>query len=264
MKIMGIINVTPDSFAEHDADHAAALEHAERLLAEGADIIDVGGESTRPGAGRVSASEQMRRVIPVIAELHRRHMDLVISVDTTSGEVAAKAAEAGATMLNDISMLRDDPALADAAAKYGCELVLNHSRGTPEDMRDFAVYRDLAGEVCAELEAAKREAIRRGVPEEKIIVDPGIGFAKTAEQSMEIMRKIDRLRPLGRILAGPSRKSFLGGNDRLGGTIGAAVFLASRGIDILRVHDVAAVKSALDIWKSLNGGNERSRRGEEK
>ncbi len=255
MKIMGIINVTPDSFAQRDPEFSAAVEHAERLIAEGADLLDIGGESTRPGAARVSAEEQIRRVIPVVAELKKRHPELLISVDTTLSAVARAAAEAGAGMLNDISMLRDDPAMADIAAEYSCELVLNHSRGTPENMRELACYQDLCGEVYRELEAAGKEAEKRGVPKDKIIMDPGIGFAKDAQQSMMLMSRIEFLRPLGRILVGPSRKSFIGGADRLGGTIGAAVFLAEKNIDFIRVHDVAAVKSALDIWKTLHKNN---------
>ncbi len=262
MQVMGIINVASGSFAVFDKDCRSAAGHAAAMAESGVDIIDIGGESTRPGAPEVPAAEQIARVVPVIAELKRRFPALPLSVDTTRAEVAIAAAEAGAEMFNDVSMLRrDGEKLAAAAAKYGAKLILSHSRGTPENMMDCCDYGSagVVQTVMEELAAAGRLAEKAGVAAEKIIYDPGIGFAKTPEQNWELLGKIAELKKLGTLLVGASRKSYLGGLDRLGGTIGTAVFLAGAGVDIIRVHDTAEVISALTAYKKLEESRDGSR-----
>jgi dihydropteroate synthase len=252
--VMGVLNVTPDSFSDGGsfAGVEGAVERGLRLAAEGADLVDVGGESTRPGAQPVAAGEELRRVLPVVRELVRR-AGVPISVDTTKAEVAGAAIEAGAEVVNDVSCLRD-PELGTAVARGGAALCLMHTRGTSRDMRERAVYADLLGEVQDELLEGFRRAREAGVPEARIALDPGLGFAKTGEHNLLLMRRLRELTQLGRpLLAGASRKSFLGtlsgkrAVERLTGSLAAAAVLALNGASVVRVHDVAATREALAV-----------------
>jgi dihydropteroate synthase len=256
---MGVLNVTPDSFSDGGQflAPAAALDRALRLADEGADAVDLGGESTRPGAPPVPEAEELRRVVPVIEALRARGFPLAISVDTTKAAVARAAFAAGADLLNDVRALQD-PLLARAAADAGVPVVLMHSRGTPADMASRAVYADVAAEVTAELEAALARAASAGIPRERTILDPGLGFAKTAAQSVELLARLPELRALGRpLLVGPSRKSFIGAvtgapvGDRLPGTLAAVTAAVLAGAVWLRVHDVAAARQAACLAAAL-------------
>lgn len=260
--IMGIVNATGDSFSEGPGSAPeSALDRALRLLADGADLLDIGGESTRPGAREIPPEEEIDRILPVIRGVRAACPDAVLSVDTRKSEVAAAAIECGVEIINDVSMLRYDAALARVTAEGGAALVLSHSRGTPETMRSSAYHdygADVVATVAAELAEAKRRAQEAGVAEENLIVDPGIGFAKTPEQDWELLRRIDALRQLGPVLVGMSRKSFLGSflhrpepAERLGGTIAAALHLAGCGVEILRVHDVRPLRDALRVRAKL-------------
>ena len=257
--LMGIVNTTPDSFSDGGRflDPAAAVERALRLADEGADLVDVGGESTRPGAPAVPAEEELRRVIPVVERLRARSFPVPISVDTTKGAVARAALAAGADLVNDVSGL-SDPDLGRAVAEARTPLVLMHTRGTPADMQARAVYADVAAEVAAELRGALARAVQAGVDPGAVILDPGIGFAKTADQSVELLARIGELRALGRpLLVGPSRKSFIGKltgasvHDRLPGTLAAVAACTLAGVEFLRVHDVAAARQAALVAAAL-------------
>ncbi len=251
--LMGVVNATPDSFSDGgrflDAD--AAVEHALRLAEEGADLVDVGGESTRPGAPPVPAEEEIARVVPVVERLRARGLAAPISIDTSKGAVARAALAAGADLVNDVTAL-SDPDLARACAEAGVPIVLMHTRGTPADMASRAVYGDVVADVARELAAALARAEAAGVARERTILDPGIGFAKTAAQSAEVLGRVGELRALGRpLLVGPSRKSFIGklgggaaAQDRLPGTLAAVAACVLAGVEILRVHDVAAARQA--------------------
>ncbi len=260
--IMGIVNATGDSFSEGPGSAPeSALDRALRLLADGADLLDIGGESTRPGAREIPPEEEIDRILPVIRGVRAACPDAVLSVDTRKSEVAAAAIECGVEIINDVSMLRYDAALARVTAEGGAALVLSHSRGTPETMRSSAYHdygADVVATVAAELAAAKRTALEAGVAEENLIFDPGIGFAKTPEQDWELLRRSGEFRRLGPVLVGMSRKSFLGKflnrpdpADRLGGTIAAALHLAGCGVEILRVHDVRQLRDALLVRAKL-------------
>lgn len=260
--IMGIVNATGDSFSEGPGSAPeSALDRALRLLADGADLLDIGGESTRPGAREIPPEEEIDRILPVIRGVRAACPDAVLSVDTRKSEVAAAAIECGVEIINDVSMLRYDAALARVTAEGGAALVLSHSRGTPETMRSSAYHdygADVVATVAAELAAARRTALEAGVAEENLIFDPGIGFAKTPEQDWELLRRSGELRRLGPVLVGMSRKSFLGKflnrpdpADRLGGTIAAALHLAGCGVEILRVHDVRQLRDALLVRAKL-------------
>jgi len=238
--VMGIINLTPDSFSGDGlgGDVAAALAQAKRFQEEGADIIDVGGESTRPGSAPVSADEELRRVIPVLERLAAK-ISLPISIDTYKSEVARRALEAGANMLNDVWGLKQDPKLAELAAEKGVPLILMHNQqGT--------AYKELIPEVIASLKRSLKLATDRGVSWENLIIDPGVGFGKTLEHNLEILRRLDEFKALGRpILLGTSRKSVIGKvldlppQERLEGTAATVAIGIARGADIVRVHDVA-------------------------
>ena len=240
--VMGIVNVTPDSFSgdglAHDAD--AALEQALRFQAEGADIIDVGGESTRPGHTPVDAEEEMRRVLPVIQLLASR-LNVPVSVDTYKHEVAREAVAAGASMINDVWGLKRDPALAELAAREGVPIVLMHNQaGT--------AYANLIPDVIASLRASMDTALGAGVPPESIILDPGLGFGKTAEHNLELLRRLSELTALGQpLLVGTSRKSTIGlvldlpVEERLEGTAATVALAIAGGADVVRVHDVKAM-----------------------
>ena len=243
--VMGILNVTPDSFSDGGryTDCRAAIAHGLAMVKAGADLIDIGGESTRPGAARVSPEEELKRVIPVIRGI-AGETGTPLSIDTRNGATAREALAAGASILNDVTGLCD-PAAADAAAESGAAVVLMHMRGTPADMRERAVYTDLLGEIRAELEERIDAAVAAGIERSRIIVDPGLGFAKTTGQSMELIRRLPEIATLGRpLLLGPSRKSFLTAiedvppAERLFLTLGAVVACARNGAHIVRVHDV--------------------------
>jgi dihydropteroate synthase len=259
--IMGIVNVTPDSFSDGGAflDPAAAVAHGLRLAAEGADILDVGGESTRPGARPVPEAEELRRVVPVVRELAAR-AGVPVGIDTTKAAVAEAALGAGATMVNDISALRFDPRLGEVAARAGAALVIMHMQGTPGTMQQAPHYDDLLGEVVAELAAGVARAAAAGIGQERILVDPGIGFGKALEHNLELLDRLDALTILGRpILVGPSRKAFIGrildlpASERIEGTIAACCLAAARGAHLVRVHDVGAVRRALRVCDAILG-----------
>jgi dihydropteroate synthase len=252
--ILGVLNVTPDSFSDggRHLDPDAALDHAWRLVEEGADLIDVGGESSRPGADPVTAREEWRRIRPVVER--SAELPIPLSIDTTKREVASLALEAGAAVLNDISALRHDPRLADLAAAHGAGLVLMHMRGDPRTMQDDVVYLDLMGEVRDELAAAVARAEARGCGRDQPVVDPGIGFGKSPRGNAELLGRLPELAELGLpLLVGPSRKSFIGQllglpvEQRLEGTLAACVAALDRGARLFRVHDVAQARRALDL-----------------
>jgi dihydropteroate synthase len=245
--VMGVVNVTPDSFSDGGrfASVEAAVEQGLRLFVDGADVVDVGGESTRPGgAARVGAAEEIGRVVPVLRRLRELGSGF-LSVDTTKAEVAAAALDAGADLVNDVSGFRFDPAMAPLVARRGVPAVLMHLRGGFEDMHRRPRYHDVAGEVASELRELVEEARRAGVREEQLILDPGIGFAKEAVHSLEVMRRLPELAALQRpLLLGPSRKSFIGQvlglpvEERLLGTAAAVAACVLGGAHLVRVHDV--------------------------
>lgn len=258
---MGILNVTPDSFAErtYARDAAAAVDAALRMEADGADIIDVGGESTRPGAGAVSENEERSRVVPVITALASR-LRIPISIDTTKAAVARAAVDAGAVIVNDVSGLRRDPALARAAADTGAALVLMHTRGTPATMASHADYGDVVQDVTRELLESVRLAAAAGVAGERVILDPGIGFAKRPAHSYGVLARLPELASaLGRpLLVGPSRKSFLTvalGNrpavERDWGTAAAVTAAVLAGAHIVRVHAVAEMSQVVRVAEEI-------------
>ena len=253
--LMGVLNVTPDSFSDGGRylDRRAAQRRLVELHEQGADIIDFGGESTRPGSSAVDEEEELRRVIPVI-EFARENTDVPISIDTTKPAVARAAIEAGAEIINDISGLRFDSKIASLAAEFGAGLVLMHLRGVPRTMQERIHYDDLIDEISGELLTSIEEALAAGCDPNQLVIDPGIGFGKTAEQNLILIQELDRFRRLGYpILIGPSRKSFMGEilglalEDRLEATIAACVVSLLRGARIFRVHDVRAVRRALDM-----------------
>ena len=246
MRIMGVLNVTPDSFSDGGRFQTceAALHHAHRLITEGAAILDIGGESTRPGAEPVSAAEELCRVIPVLEAL-RRETTVRLSIDTMKPEVAESALRAGATLINDVTGFRD-PAMMAVAARYNAGVIIMHMRGTPQTMRGLTDYVDVVAEVKEYLAAQAAAARAAGIAE--IILDPGIGFAKTPAQSFTLVRRLGEFDELGYpILIGPSRKSFLStvpgmerAEDRLEGTLAAVAIGVLNGASIIRAHDVAA------------------------
>jgi dihydropteroate synthase len=265
--IMGILNVTPDSFSDGGQFFTldSAVAHAEQMIAEGADIIDVGGESTRPGGEPISAEEEIGRVVPVIEALDKR-FDTPISVDTTKSEVARAALDAGAAIVNDISALRFDFYVADAVARAGAGLVLMHSRGTPATMHRLPPVADIMPEVTHSLKASINMAERRGVKRESIVIDPGIGFGKSQEQNLELIAKLDQLIdafPDYPLLIGTSRKSFIGriladengtpalAEDRLHGTLATITAAILHGAHIVRVHDVKAALETIRVAESI-------------
>lgn len=260
-RIMGILNVTPDSFSDGGAwaDEPDAVATGLRLAAEGADIIDVGGESTRPGAPAVPPEREQARVIPVIRALAGRGVR--VSVDTRNAATMRAALEAGATIVNDVSGFSYDPDAARVVARAHCPVVVMHMRGTPDDMASRAVYVDPVAEVTEEL-AERVAALRRaGVAAEAIAIDPGIGFAKKGEHSVAVLRGLAAFTALGYpVLVGLSRKSFIGTisgeadpKRRLGGSVAGALYAATKGAAILRVHDVAETVQALRVWTALAG-----------
>jgi len=248
---MGVINVTPDSFSDGGVhlDPDIAADAARRMRDEGAAIVDVGGESTRPGSDGVTLDEELRRVLPV---LERLHGDVPVSIDTAKAEVARRALELGAELVNDVTALRGDPDLAGVVADGGAYLCLMHMRGEPRTMQRDPQYADVVSEVASFLEERLRAAVDAGIPEERICLDPGIGFGKTVEHNLELIRRLDILAALGRpVLIGISRKSTLraltGSDDLVAASVGAAVAAFERGVTILRVHDVKQHVDALAV-----------------
>lgn len=257
--LMGILNVTPDSFSDGGNFLAtqSAVEHALKLLEDGADILDIGGESTRPGAEPVSQDEELRRVVGVIAQL-RPQTDRLISIDTTKAGVARQALAAGADIVNDISGLTFEPDIVGVCAESGCGVICMHIRGTPQTMQDDPVYDDVVADVCSFLSDRLTDLESRGVAPERVVTDPGIGFGKTAQHNVELLSNIAQLRALGRpVLIGHSRKRFLAKvlgrpvEERLAGTLGVAIAAASQSADIIRVHDVQQTKDALLAWHAI-------------
>lgn len=266
--IMGILNVTPDSFSDGGRFFSAddAMAHAHRMAAEGVDIIDVGGESTRPqGARPVDEEEERRRVVPVVADIARKIPEVAISVDTVKASVAAMALDAGAHIVNDVSAFRLDPHIGEICAGAGAGVVLMHSRGSISEMGTYthASYDDVVGEVLSELRESVTRARAAGVASESIALDPGIGFAKRGEHSLRMLDALPELAAWGHpLVVGVSRKRFIGeiaraahAADRLYGTIGANVVALGRGARIFRVHDVAPHRQALDVaWAMVQRG----------
>ncbi len=261
-QFLGIVNVTPDSFSDGGETMTVpqALQKCRELTAAGADILDIGGESTRPGACEVGIAEEIRRTVPLIRALKAESPELKISIDTRKPEVAFAALEAGACMVNDVSGLAFAPAVAEAAAAFGAWLVLGHARGTPDIMNrgENCCYSDLCGEIMDFWHRAADKAAAAGVSRERIIYDPCLGFSKTPEQDCRILQNIGRLQEAGPVMIGHSRKSFIGkvtgepdSAGRGGGTAAVSVFAAMQGADYLRVHDVRASRQAIMMYQKL-------------
>lgn len=259
--IMGIVNVTPDSFSDGGSflDSERAVEHAQSLIEQGADILDVGGESTRPGAEAVSEAEELRRVIPVIERL-ASITQIPISIDTTKATVAREALAAGASIVNDVSALTLDPQMVKVCSDSDCGVIAMHMRGTPRTMQDNPQYTDVVSEIVDYLKQRLDSLADQGIDPNRVSLDPGIGFGKTAAHNVEILSNIAAFRALGRpVLIGHSRKRFLKKligreiDERTAGTIGVAIALAQQHTDIIRVHDVRAVKDAITAWQAIGG-----------
>jgi dihydropteroate synthase len=252
---MGVLNVTPDSFSDGGAflDPAAAVAHARRMAAEGADLVDVGGESTRPGAAPVSAEEELRRVMPVVEHLVSEAV-APLSVDTSKAPVARAAVEAGAVFVNDVSALRGDPEMVAVVAGAGVEVCLMHMQGDPGTMQDDPRYEDVVSDVKAFLEERLGFAVAQGIREERVWLDPGIGFGKTLAHNLELLRRLDEIVAIGRpVVVGVSRKRFIGTltgrgeRDRVAGGLAANVLAFERGAHMFRVHDVSETREALTV-----------------
>ncbi len=263
--VMGVVNVTPDSFSDGGlfVDPAAAIEHGRRLAAEGAALVDVGGESTRPGAAPVSAEDELARIEPVLEGLH----GLALSIDTSKAAVARRALELGAVLVNDVTALRGDPGMAEAVADRGAFVCLMHMQGSPRTMQVAPRYDDVVSEVLAFLEERVAFAVERGIAEHRICVDPGIGFGKTPDQNLELLRRLDALESLGRpVLVGVSRKSTLGKiagdagatTGSVAASIGAAVAAFERGAWMIRAHDVRETVEALEVAAAVERGRIRA------
>lgn len=267
--VMGILNVTPDSFSDGGlyVEPGAAARRARAMVEAGADLVDVGGESTRPGAEAVDPDEEWSRIGPVLERLE--DLGVPVSVDTTRPEVARRALTAGASVLNDVSGLRTAPELAELAAEHGAGLVVMHMRGTPRTMQDDVVYDDLVGEVRAFLERAVDRAVDRGCRPEQVVVDPGVGFGKSVHGNLVLLRNSGAFAVRGRpVLVGPSRKSFIGGvldlpvDERLEGTLAACVTAFVHGARVFRVHDVRQTRRALDLAAAVEGATRDASRAE--
>lgn len=259
---MGILNVTPDSFSDGGCflDPDAACAQALRLVKEGADILDLGAESTKPGAAAVSGKEELGRLLPVLKRV-RGEVSVPLSIDTTKPEVARECLEAGADIINDVSGLkRSGTDMAKVVKKFGAGLVLMHSRGTPETMQTLTRYEDVVTEVIGELRESVQSAMDAGIERERMVIDPGLGFAKTPEQNLEILKKISAFHGLGLpVLAGPSRKSFIGkviggeARDRMFGTAACVAACVLGGVQILRVHEVGAMRDVMLMTEAIKG-----------
>ncbi len=257
--IMGVLNVTPDSFSD-GGQHStveAAVEHAKRMVNEGADLIDIGGESTRPGADRVPAAKQVGRIVPVIRRLVR--LDVAISIDTTQAPVAAAALDAGASIVNDISAGREDPSIVGLVAERNCPVILMHMQGAPATMQANPTYADVVSEVRDHLVGRANAFVSAGVDGKRIIIDPGIGFGKTVEHNLKLLEHLDTFVETGHpVLVGTSRKGFIGkildlpeASDRLYGTGATVAWAASNGAGIVRVHDVKPMKQIVTMIQSI-------------
>jgi dihydropteroate synthase len=266
--IVGIVNVTPDSFSDgaRYLSSCSAVEHCLELLDSGADIIDIGGESTRPGAETVSAEEELRRILPVICEIRKLREEVVISVDTMKSKVAEEALSAGADIVNDVSALRNSQDMAKVIASHGAGVILMHMRGNPKTMQSDLNYDDLIGEINSFLSDSIKNAVKAGINVENTVVDPGIGFGKSPEQNIRIISEIEKFRENGRpILAGPSRKAFIGNilggvptGERAWGTAGAVAYLAMKKTDFIRVHDVKEMSQMLRVLNEMEKGQSKS------
>lgn len=260
-RVMGILNVTPDSFSDggHAFGAAEAVARGLKMAADGADILDIGGESSRPGAAPVELDEELRRVLPVITALANT-VPVPISIDTTKADVARRAIAAGATIVNDISALRDDPGMAEVIAATGAAVVLMHMRGTPRTMQDAPEYRDVVEEVHAFLAERIAFAVAAGIPRDRIAIDPGIGFGKTTAHNLSLLRNLDRFASLEcALVVGTSRKRFLGElteravADRQAASLASALAAIARGADVVRVHDVGPTADAVKVWSAQVG-----------
>ncbi|MCX8035984.1 MAG: dihydropteroate synthase [Candidatus Sumerlaeia bacterium] len=258
--VMGIVNVTPDSFSDGGRflDPERAVAHGLQLIADGADILDIGGESTRPGAEPVPADVELRRVLPVVERL--RQTNVLLSIDTAKAVVARAALEAGAHIVNDVTALRGDPEMAHVAADFGAGVVLMHMQGTPRTMQANPTYRDVVAEIGGFFAERRQAARAAGIADECMVFDPGIGFGKTLEHNLAILRRLGELLSLGRpVLVGPSRKSFIGKvldvpvEDRLEGTAAAVAIAVWNGAAIVRVHDVRAMKRVAQMAAAIRG-----------
>ncbi len=259
-RVMGILNVTPDSFSDGGlyCEPERALARAEAMLAEGADLIDVGGQSSRPGSEPVSAVVEQARVVPVVREIVKRY-NARVSVDTCRADVAAAALDAGAIMVNDISALRFDPGMAPLLAERGAAVVLMHMQGTPRTMQQAPAYHHVVDDIYGFLRERLHDAVQAGIERQRIVLDPGFGFGKTVAHNLELLRGLNHLEALGQpLLVGTSRKSFLGRvlqcpvDDRLGGSLASALWAAQRGATLVRVHDVGATVQALTLLEALD------------
>jgi dihydropteroate synthase len=261
--IMGVVNVTPDSFSDggHYLRPDAAVAHARRLVDEGADLLDIGGESTRPGAAAVSLEEERRRVLPVLEALLSANIPL--SVDTQKPELMREAAAAGAAMINDVNGFEAADAL-QAVSGGDCAVCIMHKQGQPETMQQAPQYRDVVAEVDAYLRKRIAAAEAAGIARSRLVIDPGFGFGKTLAHNLSLLRELDRLAAAGvPVLAGLSRKSMIGAltgrdvGDRVSGSVAAALIATQRGAAILRVHDVAATRDALAVWKAVESNKNK-------
>ena len=261
--IMGILNVTPDSFSDGGQyfDKNVAVEHALDMIRNGANIIDIGGESTRPFSDPVSLDEEISRVIPVIKGI-REKSDVCISIDTTKSMVASEALHVGASIINDVSAMEVDPFMADIAVKFDCPIVIMHMKGTPKNMQDNPTYESLISDIKNYLIKRIDYAVSKGVHRKKIIIDPGIGFGKTVENNFEIINNLNHFVKLNfPVLLGASRKSFIGialnlpENERLEGSLAANIIGLQQGVKIFRVHDVAETHKALLIANKIFNSN---------
>ena len=260
--VMGILNVTPDSFSDggRNLDPSTAVKTAIQMVEDGARIIDVGGESTRPGADPVDESEELRRVVPVIEALSHE-IDVAISIDTTKASVATTALKAGAHIVNDVSALRHDSAMRDVVRDSGAGVVLMHMLGEPRTMQRDPRYADVVTEVRSSLTTWAAEAMASGIAKDSIVIDPGIGFGKTLEHNLALIRHIDALLEEGYpVMVGPSRKAFIGGvldlpvEERLEGTAAVVAWLAAKGVQIVRVHDVREMSRVVRMTEAILGG----------
>lgn len=262
--LMGILNVTPDSFSDGGEFNTLekALIQAEKMIESGADLLDIGGQSTRPGSQAISLEEELERVIPVIQQLRKRSnfcAKIPICVDTTRSEVARQSVDAGADLINDISGATFDPDMLKVIAKLDVPIILMHIRGTPQTMQQLTDYQDLIPEICTFLEARVKAAVSAGISPDKIIIDPGIGFAKTYQQNLEILRELSQFKKINcPILIGVSRKSFIGHilhqpnpKQRTWGTAAACTTAIAEGVDILRVHDVKEMSDVIRVADAI-------------
>jgi dihydropteroate synthase len=260
--LMGILNVTPDSFSDGGRfdDVARAVDQGRMLQEQGAQILDIGGESTRPGAEPVPLDEELRRTIPVIRTL-ATELSIPISIDTTKSEVARQALDAGAEIVNDISGLTFDPQMLDVCRQYDAGICLMHIQGTPQTMQLNPTYQNVVREVTEFLQQQVDRCLMAGIPAERMCIDPGIGFGKTAEHNLQLLQAVPQLqhslqRP---VLIGHSRKRFLARllgrevDERLAGTIGVSIALAAHGVDVLRIHDVQPIRDSLVAWQAVSG-----------